>query len=600
MEFLQHIFGFDSDSPLLFTQFYFWAFFALVYVLFAIIMEAGGKHSKRSRLHMRNVFLMGVSWFFYYKTSGLFLLILLFVTLSDWLIAKQIYRSNGEGGVVGRRKARIWLAVSVVIDLGLLCYFKYSYFFTNLVNDVLGSDFAVFDIFAYIGNGFSASGRYIVDKIVLPVGISFYLFQVLSYTIDVYRGMVQPVRNILDFGFYVSFFPGLVAGPIVRANEFIPQLYRPFSVSRRLAGLAIFWILNGLIKKIVLSDYLAINLIDRVFDNPLLFSGFENLFALFAYSLQVYADFSGYTDIAIGIAMLLGFYLPQNFDSPYKSRNPQEFWRRWHMSLSRWLKSYLYIPLGGNRSILGKKVRSKITAGNFNSFITMLLGGLWHGASWNFVIWGGLNGIGMIVYKIWKKINWNIKMLLLSVLVGGLCFAYLRLDAPIWNILFVWGVALWLGSLIRYINWWIERSGHIAITGTLRASITRGIGDIWAIVQTFVFITFTRLFFRSSSNLDPATANQEAWETAVNMVNQIGGAWDNSIIVDFMWEYRCVVVLFVLGMVVHWLPARVKRWYRLHFCSLPIWAIILITVAALVGVYQFVTADLQAFIYFQF
>ena len=344
MEFLRHIFGFDSDSPLLFTQFYFWAFFALVYVLFAIIMEAGGKHSKRGRLHMRNVFLMGVSWFFYYKTSGLFLLILLFVTLSDWLIAKQIYRSNGEGGVVGRRKARVWLAVSVVIDLGLLCYFKYSYFFTNLVNDVLGSDFAVFDIFAYIGNGFSASGRYIVDKIVLPVGISFYLFQVLSYTIDVYRGMVQPVRNILDFGFYVSFFPGLVAGPIVRANEFIPQLYRPFSVSRRLAGLAIFWILNGLIKKIVLSDYLAINLIDRVFDNPLLFSGFENLFALFAYSLQVYADFSGYTDIAIGIAMLLGFYLPQNFDSPYKSRNPQEFWRRWHMSLSRWLKSYLYIP----------------------------------------------------------------------------------------------------------------------------------------------------------------------------------------------------------------------------------------------------------------
>lgn len=602
MELLRHIFGFDSESPLLFTQFYFWAFFALVYSLFALIMEIGAKHShsQKSRLHLRNVFLMGVSWFFYYKTSGLFLLILVFVTLSDWLIANRIYRNKEQGSGSGQRKAKMWLALSVVIDLGLLCYFKYAYFFTNVVNDVLGTDFAVFDIFAYIGNGWSSSGRFSVDNIILPVGISFYLFQVMSYTIDVYRGHVQPVRNILDFGFYVSFFPGLVAGPIVRANEFIPQLYRPFSLSRRLVGLAIFWILNGLIKKIVLSDYLAINIIDRVFDNPLLFSGFENLFALFAYSLQVYADFSGYTDIAIGIAMLMGFYLPKNFDSPYQSRNPQEFWRRWHMSLSRWLKSYLYIPLGGNRSIMGRKVKDKIAAGNFNSFITMLLGGLWHGASWNFVLWGALNGLGMIVYKIWKKINWNIKMLAISLVACGLWIAYIMLNAPIWNILLVWGVAVWIGSLIRYINWWIERGGNIAITGTVRASITRWIANVWAIVQTFVFITFTRLFFRSSSNLDPATANQEAWETAINMVNQIGGAWDSSIIPEIIWEYRYVVGLFVMGMIVHWLPNRTKRWYRLRFSTLPIWAIILITVATVIGVYQFVTADLQAFIYFQF
>ena len=602
MELLRHIFGFDSESPLLFTQFYFWAFFALVYSLFALIMEIGAKHShsQKSRLHLRNVFLMGVSWFFYYKTSGLFLLILVFVTLSDWLIANRIYRNKEQGSGSGQRKTKMWLALSVVIDLGLLCYFKYAYFFTNVVNDVLGTEFAVFDIFAYIGNGWSSSGRFSVDNIILPVGISFYLFQVMSYTIDVYRGHVQPVRNILDFGFYVSFFPGLVAGPIVRANEFIPQLYRPFSLSRRLVGLAIFWILNGLIKKIVLSDYLAINIIDRVFDNPLLFSGFENLFALFAYSLQVYADFSGYTDIAIGIAMLMGFYLPKNFDSPYQSRNPQEFWRRWHMSLSRWLKSYLYIPLGGNRSIMGKKVKDKIAAGNVNSFITMLLGGLWHGASWNFVLWGALNGLGMIVYKIWKKINWNIKMLAVSLVACGLWIAYIMLNAPIWNILLVWGVAVWVGSMIRYINWWIERGGNIAITGTVRASITRWIANVWAIMQTFVFITFTRVFFRSSSNLDPATANQEAWETAINMVNQIGGAWDSSIIPEFIWEYRYVVGLFVMGMIVHWLPNRTKRWYRLRFSTLPIWAIILITVATVIGVYQFVTADLQAFIYFQF
>lgn len=596
MEFLRHIFAFNSESPLLFTQFYFWAFFAIVYTVFAFIMEVG----TNTRLHLRNIFLMAVSWFFYYKTSGLFLLILLFVTLSDWLIAKRIYSCINRSSNNGKRKAKWWLALSIVIDLGLLCYFKYAYFFTNVFNNLFGTEIAVFDIFAYIGNGFSDSGRFMTDRIILPVGISFYIFQVISYTVDVYRGHVKPVNNILDFGFYVSFFPQLVAGPIVRANEFIPQLYRPFRLSRRLFGLAVFWILNGLTKKIILSDYLAVNLIDRVFENPLLFSGFENLFALFAYSLQVYADFSGYTDIAIGIAMLMGFYLPQNFDSPYKARNPQEFWRRWHMSLSRWLKSYLYIPLGGNRKILGKEVKNKITAGNFNSFITMLLGGLWHGASWNFVIWGALNGAGMIIYKVWAKINWNIKILLITLLGSGLWLAQSSLHAPIWNMFFVWGIALWVGVAIRYVYWWIERLGYFAISGTLRAKIIDWISNTWMILQTFIFITFTRLFFRSGSNLDPETASQEAWETATNMVNQIGGAWNSSIIPDFLWEYRNVVILFVLGMLIHWLPTKAKRWYRLNFALLPIWAIILLAVITVVIVYQFITADMQAFIYFQF
>ena len=606
MDILRHIFAFNSDSPLLFTQFYFWAFFALVYSIFAIIMEIGNKTKGiNTRLHLRNVFLMAVSWFFYYKTSGIFLLILLFITLSDWLIARQIYNcrtlSNEARGNEAKRqdrRAKWWLALSVVIDLGLLCYFKYAYFFTNVVNDLLGTQFAVFDIFAYVGNGFSESGRFMVDKIILPVGISFYLFQVISYTVDVYRGHIQPVKNILDFGFYVSFFPQLVAGPIVRANEFIPQLYRPFHLSKRLAGLAIFWILNGLIKKIVLSDYLAINFIDRVFENPLLFSGFENLFALFAYSLQVYADFSGYTDIAIGIAMLMGFYLPQNFDSPYKSRNPQEFWRRWHMSLSRWLKSYLYIPLGGNRNILGKEVKDKIAAGNFNSFITMLLGGLWHGASWNFVIWGALNGAGMIVYKIWARMNWHIKMLLMSLLMAGLWGARTIWHLPIFNLFFVWGLIMWIGTVVRYIYFWIEK------LTTFRHAIIERLSHVssvcWAIAQTFAFITFTRLFFRSGSNLDPATANQEAWETATNMVNQIGGAWNSSIIPAFLWEYRTIVFLFTLGMIIHWLPSRLKRRIRMQFCSFPIWIILLLVVATVFIVYQFVTADLQAFIYFQF
>ena len=307
-DFWQHILGFNAESPLLFTQFYFWAFFALVYALFALLIslpsgEGSGLGLPNRRLHLRNVYLMFVSWFFYYKTSGLFLLILAFVTLSDWLIAQRIKSSiiNHKSSI-----AKILLALSVTIDLGILFYFKYAYFFTNVINDWFGADFRVFDIFAYIGNGFSEAGRFDVDTIILPVGISFYTFQVISYTCDVFRRKIEPVKNILDFGFYVSFFPQLVAGPIVRAEEFIPQLYKPFRLSRRAFGIAVFWILNGLAKKIIMSDYLAVNLIDRVFDNPLLFSGFENLFALFAYSLQVYADFSGYTDIAIGVAMLMG------------------------------------------------------------------------------------------------------------------------------------------------------------------------------------------------------------------------------------------------------------------------------------------------------
>ena len=643
MNFFQHIFAFNPDSPLLFTQFYFWAFFALVYALFALIMSnlpSEGLDTSNRRLHLRNVYLLFVSWFFYYKTSGLFLLILAFVTLSDWLIAGRIKSaiSNNKTQI-----PQIWLCLSVVIDLGLLAYFKYAYFFTNMINDLFGTGFRVFDIFAYVGNGFAQAGRFSVDTIVLPVGISFYIFQVISYTADVYRGRIQPVKNILDFGFYVSFFPQLVAGPIVRAEEFIPQLYKPFRLSRRWFGVAVFWIINGLAKKIIMSDYLAVNLIDRVFDNPLLFSGFENLFALFAYSLQVYADFSGYTDIAIGVAMLMGFYLPMNFNSPYKSQNPQEFWRRWHMSLGRWLKTYLYIPLGGNRRIgfgtyfwlsliafvsaaltgwwwqilvpyglfvivvaiintahlrekLGEK-RCKLLYSNLNSFITQVLGGLWHGASWNFIIWGGINGIGMIVNKIWREMNWHVRFVSMTTLTASLIAADYIWRLPIWRLFAVWAVIVWVGAAVRYVYWLVTRD---RVINSKIMILNSQLSKVWAILQTFTFITFTRLFFRSSSNLDPATANKVAWETAKNMVNQIGGAWNNTIIPDFLWEYRWVVAMFVAGICIHWLPTNWKRRYRLVFSAMPIWLIVIAVCVAMVVIYQFVTADMQPFIYFQF
>ena len=645
MSFLHHIFAFDSNSPLLFTQFYFWAFFAIVYSIFALIV----RKQTSARLHLRNVFLLFVSWFFYYKTSGLFLLILAFVTLSDWLIAKGIYRARYAAPASppsgGSRRGSLLLVLSVVIDLGLLAYFKYAYFFTNMVNDLFGCSFEVFDVFAYVGNGFRSAGRFDVESIVLPVGISFYIFQVISYTADVYRGKIKPVRNLLDFGFYVSFFPQLVAGPIVRAEEFIPQLYKPFHLSRRQFGMAVFWILNGLTKKIILSDYLAVNFIDRVFDNPLLFSGFENLFALFAYSLQVYADFSGYTDIAIGVAMLMGFYLPRNFDSPYKAQNPQEFWRRWHMSLSRWLKNYLYIPLGGNRNAtfgtyfwialialialvltgswtataviasvaigvtlvaIFRPAHRKLLYANLNSFITMLLGGLWHGASWNFMIWGGLNGIGMIVNKFWRTMGWNLRLILLTALTFSLMLADRFTHLPAIRVFMVWALIVWIGTIIRYMWRMVSDKGTKSQEPRLISPSScvlhplSFISKAWAVLQTFTFITFTRLFFRSGSNLDPATANQVAWETATNMMNQIGGAWNSSIIPAFLQEYWAVVVLFVLGMVIHWLPSKWKQWYRLRFASMPLWAMLIAVAAVVFIVYQFITADMQPFIYFQF
>ena len=639
LEFLRNVFLFKENSPLLFTQFYFWAFFAIVYAVFSLV------HSKRL---LRNTFLFFVSLFFYYKTSGLFVLILLFVTCSDFLIAKRIHRASSE------RRRRAWLVLSVAIDLGLLCYFKYAYFLTDLVNNIFHTQTRVFDLFSWVGNILCGRDLFNVDKIVLPVGISFYIFQVISYTVDVYRRQVEPVRNIFDFGFYVSFFPQLVAGPIVRASEFIPQLYRKFCLSRRQFGIAIFWILNGLVKKIVLSDYLAVNFIDRVFDNPLLFSGFENLAALFCYSLQVYADFSGYTDIAIGVALLMGFHLPQNFNSPYKAPNASNFWKRWHMSLSRWLQSYLYIPLGGNRRIgfgtyfwlgliaaivlilsgslwvtliivacaIGILVAIRVTRepaarkklmGNLNSFITMLLGGLWHGASWNFMIWGGLNGIGMIIWKFWKDMSWHLRMAL-TLSVTLLLYGFTQwTPAPVFNLFFVWMSAITIGTLVRYVWHWTEKfllpqgpsdalAGNATTNGSARAigRITAALGNAWAILQTFVFITFTRLFFRSGSNLDPATANQEAWDTARNMVHQIGSSWDGVNIPAIVSAYSKVFLLFAIGMIIHWLPTRWKRWYRINFSLQPLPVILLCVVATVFVVYQFITSDLQAFIYFQF
>ena len=219
----------------------------------------------------------------------------------------------------------------------------------------------------------------------------------MSYTIDIYRGQLKPLDNWCDYLFYLSFFPQLVAGPIVRARDFIPQIRQnPIVVTREMFGTGVFLILTGLFKKAIISDYISLNFVDRIFDEPLLYSGFECLAGIYGYALQIYCDFSGYSDMAIGIALLLGFRFPKNFDAPYKSATITEFWRRWHISLSTWLRDYLYISLGGNRK---GKLR---TYGNL--LVTMLLGGLWHGAAIRFILWGALHGAALALHKLWMAV----------------------------------------------------------------------------------------------------------------------------------------------------------------------------------------------------
>ena len=597
LTYLRQLLSFDSTHPLLFTQIHFWVFFLLVYVGFSLIV------TRRWRLTARNAYLFAVSLFFYYKTSGFFVLLLIFSTLLGWLLGIGMDKWKTENG---KRKAA--MIVGVTLNLLMLGFFKYAYFFTDLFNSTFGTSYSI------------------AIQIILPVGISFYTFQNISYIVDVYRGKIAHVANILDFGFYTSFFPQLVAGPILRADQFVPQLYKPFHLSRRQFGIALFWILNGLVKKLVLSDYLAVNFVDRVFDNPALYTPFENFSALMLYSLQVYADFSGYTDIAIGVALLMGFYLPLNFNSPYKAMNPTDFWRRWHISLSHWLRDYLYIPLGGNRRsgilsyallaammaiaafrlhntlftiailvvavgialrwLLDKEHRHDMGT-NVNNMDTMLLGGLWHGASFNFITWGGLNGLGILVYKWWRRQNWTTRLLSLAATAILLTLLKHWLHSPLVNMLhFIALVCLAGYTLLRL----LPQAAHA----------TRAAWTAWCTGLTFVFISFTRLFFRSGSNLDPATANEVAWRTASQMVAQIGSHWNLAQVPEIVSHYWMPFLLFAVGMVVHWLPVRFKRRYRLVFASLPLWLLGLLTVVTVFVVYQFITADLQPFIYFQF
>lgn len=373
---------YDPMRPLLFNSAQFLAMFLAFFLVYILL-----KNQRRARV----LYVIAFSLFFYYKSSGFYFWLLIFSSFVDFYLSLGIYKSEKP------LLRKLLLIASCAVNLGLLGYFKYTGFLSDNIN-------ALFD------------GRLDFGEIFLPVGISFYTFQTMSYTIDIYRRELRPARNLMDFMFFVSFFPQLVAGPIVRAKDFIPQIYERLSLSRKQLSTALFLIMGGLIKKAVISNFIGVNFVDRVFEFPANYSAFENLMAVYGYTLQIYCDFSGYSDMAIGIALLLGFQLPENFRTPYQSASITEFWRRWHISLSSWLRDYLYISMGGNR-------RGRFRT-YFNLFITMLLGGLWHGAAWKFVLWGGMHGAVLAVERAFKIPQFTNRNRLLRLLGGLLTFHF--------------------------------------------------------------------------------------------------------------------------------------------------------------------------------
>jgi len=390
MDWIKDILLYHEQSPLLFTQLYFWIFLTIVIAVYT------GSYKVKS---FRNIFLFAVSLFFYWKTGGLFLLLLVLTSLVDFANGIWIHKSGS------RSKKIVFLSLSLLFNLGLLFYFKYAFFFIDALNQIFNLDIQKVNIASlFINNSLGTS--FDITRIFLPVGISFYTFQSLSYVFDVFKGKLQPVKNFFDYGFFVTFFPQLVAGPIVRASQFIPQIYKEYEVSKEDFNRAVFLILNGLFKKMVISDYISINFVDRVFDNPVSFTGFENLMAVYGYGIQIYCDFSGYTDVAIGVALFLGFRLPLNFNSPYKAENISDFWKRWHISLTSWFRDYIFLPIAF-------KVSSKLSKNKYAGLktdfiiyfvagmITFVLTGFWHGAAWRFIIWGLLHGILLVGHRFW-------------------------------------------------------------------------------------------------------------------------------------------------------------------------------------------------------
>lgn len=353
---------------MLFATGKYWIFLTIVFFGYWTIAR-----SRRASV----IFLLVASYYFYALWNIKFVPLLLLISTIDFLTARFIEKSRTA------RIRKLLLSVSITSDIGTLFIFKYFNFFSGSINHLLGQ--------------FHLQARsFLIEDLVIPLGLSFVTFRSLSYVIDVYRKLTPATNHYFDYLAFVSFFPTLIAGPVVRARELLPQLgSNNFESKNALDG--IFLVLLGLVKKVAIADVLATNLVDRVFEQPQLYSSVETLAAIYGYGVQIYFDFSGYSDIAIGSALLLGIKLPENFHSPYRAQNLREFWKRWHITLSSWLFDYVYISLGGLRKRRFNLYR--------NLVLTFLVGGLWHGAAWTFLVWGGLHGVGLSVSHWWNSLR---------------------------------------------------------------------------------------------------------------------------------------------------------------------------------------------------
>jgi D-alanyl-lipoteichoic acid acyltransferase DltB (MBOAT superfamily) len=523
MERFNHFWLFDKQDPLMLNQLDFWLFFLLVMALFSFL--------HKNKL-VRSIFLTAISLFFYYKTSGLSVIILGTSLIFNFFTGRQIAKSTSAIG------SKTFLVIGIALNLLILGYFKYAYFFTESFNEMFHTNYEVFNIMAQFKSGFSTAGNSIVEKIVVPFGVSFFTFSSISYIVDVYRKEVQPFKNFFDYSFFVSFFPHIAMGPIARAKDFIPQINAPYSIDKEGFSWAIAQIVKGLVKKLILADFIMVHFVDLVVDHPENYPGFVSIVAMWGYSLQIYGDFSGYIDIARGVSKLMGFNLSRNFNSPYKSTSLADFWRRWHISLGSWFRDYLYIPLGGNKTggvgsfvgisiififlifitqwyelifvyvglmaiygiivLLIPKLKIYIYR-DLNLLITMVVGGLWHNPHQNFVIWGALNGIGLVLYNHWRKVS------------------------P------------------------YEKSNWLVV-------------HFWKIFITFNFITFTRLWFRLKGEEKP-----------IEMLNHITQKF------NFSWEafsqmctiFMPALIIMVIGYIIHWLPEKTKNYTLSTFTKIP-------------------------------
>ncbi|GAA4779245.1 MBOAT family protein [Olivibacter ginsenosidimutans] len=492
---LVQLFLYDPKNPLLFNNgffVFFFAFFIILYYLF------------RNHYAIRRYIFCAFSLYFFYKASGYFVALVVISALVNYLLSHALYKRRAQA------YRSLMLLCCIFFNLGVLFYFKYTNFFIATANQFLHTHFNTLNI-------------------LLPIGISFYTFENLSYNIDVYRRDFKPAKRFSEYLLFLSFFPKLMMGPIVRAHDFVPQINKPYYLSNSAFTTGFYLIISGLIKKLIISDYITLNFVDYVFDDPLRYTGLENLFAVYGYAIVIYCDFSGYSDIAIGIAKWLGVTIPPNFMSPYQSKDITEFWRRWHISLSSWLRDYLYIPLGGNRnSTIGTwlfcslffvaiffgskhllhfsnqyagilcgtifiillipgivKWKFKGVAANMNLLTTMLLGGFWHGASFNFLIWGALHGIALAIHKIWMLLTGK-----------------------------------WMDGLK---NTWVYQT--------------------LAVLLTFHFVCFCWVFFKARD-----------YDTALVMLDKIAHKFTLNVWQGFFGNYKTVLGMMVLALGIHFIP----------------------------------------------